>query len=160
MSDDLRLLAEASPTAFLDCLDGALASEPSPVLALFRTDEGVVHPTQYVSDLLWALELLCWSTDHFGRAVMALARLADMDPDPDSKMRNRPLESLKGIFLLWHPQTHASPDDPLVLRLGLLHRRSRNAHPLASQSQRSFVGLFSPVDREQEKVLSMETRSE
>src|SRR6266850_1715517 len=80
LSDDFRNLAEAAPASFLECVDDALDRDPSPMAALFRRDEGFLHPSEYLSDLLWALELLCWSPKHLGAGALLLARLADVDP--------------------------------------------------------------------------------
>ena len=58
------------------------------------------HPS-----LLWALELVAWSPDHFAQAVYLLARLAEVDPG--GRLINRPHASLATIFCPWHPETGA-----------------------------------------------------
>lgn len=64
---------------------------------------GVPH-----TGLLWALELLAWSRDHFSRVAKILARLAEMDPG--GQVSNRPAESLKSLFLPWI-RFSETPDD-------------------------------------------------
>lgn len=113
LSNDFRRLAEAGPDAFLSAIDQALAAQPSPMASLFRSDEGLLHAQEYLSDLLWALEILCWSPDHAGRATLILARLAEADPG--GKIANRPRETLARIFLPWRPQTFASPAERIAL---------------------------------------------
>lgn len=113
LSNDFRRLAEAAPDAFLAAIEQALAADPCPMLSLFRSDEGFLHASEYIADLLWALEILCWSADHVGRATLILARLAEIDPG--GKMSNRPKETLARIFLPWRPQTFASAADRLLL---------------------------------------------
>ncbi|GAJ30743.1 helix-turn-helix domain-containing protein [Acidomonas methanolica] len=113
LSRDFRRLAEAAPDAFLEAIDKALKLGPSPLKPLFRSDEGLLGPSEYLSDLMWALEILCWSTDYVGRAAMILARLADVDPG--GRMQNRPFESLTRIFLPWHPETYASATERIQL---------------------------------------------
>ncbi len=113
LSNDFRRLAEAGPDAFLSAIDKALAAQPSPMASLFRSDEGPLHAREYLSDLLWALEILSWSPDHAGRATLILARLAEADPG--GKIGNRPKETLARIFLPWHPQTFASPAERTAL---------------------------------------------
>ncbi|GGI27850.1 XRE family transcriptional regulator [Bradyrhizobium guangdongense] len=106
LSNDFRGLAEASPEAFLDCLEQALDANPVPVMSVFRSDEGFLHKTEYLADLMWALELLAWSPDYLGRVAFALARLAELDPG--GNWGNRPDATLKRIFLPWLPQTFAA----------------------------------------------------
>jgi hypothetical protein len=65
---------------------------------------------------LWSLETLAWSPDYLAPATAVLARLAALDPQGSSG--NRPSNSLRRIYLLWHPQTNAS----LQERLAVLNR--------------------------------------
>lgn len=120
LSNDFRRLAEAAPDAFLSAIESALAADPSPMASLFRSDEGFMHANEYLADLMWALEILCWSPDHVGRATLILAKLANVDPG--GKISNRPKETLARIFLPWRPQTFASPTERIQL-LDLILRR-------------------------------------
>lgn len=109
LSHYLPLLAEAAPDAFLDAArDGTAGDEP--VLARLFTDSDDSHPLFSSSSphagLLWALELLAWSPDHFGQAVDLLARLSEIDPG--GRLLNRPSHSVSEIFCPWHPETTAS----------------------------------------------------
>jgi hypothetical protein len=90
LSDDFRNLAEAAPAVFLQCVDNALDKASNPMAPLFRSDEGFLHPSEYLSDLLWALELLCWNPMHLGASVLVLARLADADPGASSAIAPAP----------------------------------------------------------------------
>lgn len=120
LADDFQRLAEAAPDEFLAAVETALAARPSPMDPLFRSDEGFLHPTEYLADLLWALELLCWSPDHAGRATLLLARLADADPG--GKLLNRPSSSLARALLPWRPQTYASAEGRIQLIDRILDR--------------------------------------
>lgn len=122
LSGDFRRLAEAAPDTFLTCIDEALASEQQPLRALFRSDEGFVTPMEYLSDLLWALEMLAWSPIELAPVSLILARLAEVDPG--GRTLNRPASSLRRIFLPWSPQTYAGAAG----RLRVLDRIIRN-HP-------------------------------
>jgi DNA-binding XRE family transcriptional regulator len=113
LANDFQRLAEAAPDEFLAAVETALSARPSPLDPLFRSDEGFMHPTEYLADMLWALELLCWSPDHAGRATLLLARLADADPG--GKLLNRPSASLARALLPWRPQTYASAEGRLQL---------------------------------------------
>jgi transcriptional regulator with XRE-family HTH domain len=123
LSGDFRNLAEAAPADFLECVDNALDKVPTPLAPLFRSDEGFLHPSEYLADLLWALELLCWSPMHLGAGALLLARLADVDPG--GKLGNRPRASLQRIFLPWAPQTYATAEQRLQVLDAIIKRFDR-----------------------------------
>lgn len=52
LSGDFRLLAEASPTAFLGAIEDSLDQNDPPIRALFGHDEGGVFGAEHLSDLL------------------------------------------------------------------------------------------------------------
>ncbi|HEX7934827.1 MAG TPA: helix-turn-helix transcriptional regulator [Paraburkholderia sp.] len=112
LSRDFRLLAEASPNAFLDAIEDSLDQSEPPIRVLFGTDEGGVFGTEHLSDLLWALESLAWSPNLVPRVSLVLARLDAID-DPPGRYANRPARSLRQIHLLWNPQTFATLDQRL-----------------------------------------------
>ena len=120
LSDDLQRLAEAAPATFTEEIDAALDQTPSPLDSLFRSDPGFFHAREYLSDLLWALELLSWSPQRVGAAALVLARLADRDPG--GKLGNRPRASLTRIFLPWVPQTYATAEQRLKVLDAILKR--------------------------------------
>jgi len=106
LSHDFRLLAEAAPETFFDAVEHSLDQNDPPIKALFGMDETPMFGEQHLPDLLWALESLAWSPRYVARAATILARLDEMD---DAENRgNRPGESLRNIFVLWHPQTFAT----------------------------------------------------
>ncbi|HFH3591301.1 helix-turn-helix transcriptional regulator [Pseudomonas aeruginosa] len=115
LSGDFRLLAEASPSEFLDALEDSLKRDDPPLGALFVIEDGIGVGTSHLCDLLWALESLAWSPALLTRVSRVLAKLDDIDRTPDRYM-NRPRNSLRNIFLLWGPQTFA----PLASRLKTL----------------------------------------
>lgn len=99
----LPLLAEASPSAFLDAIEKHLALEKSPIYSLFEEDPGFLSAKSYHTGLLWALENLAWFPEYLSRASLILARLSAIDPG--GSLSNRPINSLSEIFKTWHPQT-------------------------------------------------------
>lgn len=106
LSPVLRLLAEASPEHFLDAAIKGI-SDTSPILTnIFEEPENVMFYGATYPGLLAALELLAWHPDYLSRATLVLAVLARLDPG--GKLGNRPVKSLKEIFLIWYPQTTAS----------------------------------------------------
>lgn len=110
-ADELRMLAEVSPDVFMTAVEDSLAEPDQPVMELFKEDAGPVTGRAYHSNLLWALETLAWSTDHLARAAELLARLTELDPG--GRWANRPAASLRSVFLMWLPQTHATLDQRL-----------------------------------------------
>lgn len=111
ISDELRVLAEVSPETFMAAVEDSLATPGQPVMELFKEDSGPVMGRAYHSNLLWALETLAWSTNYLSRAAELLARLAGLDPG--GRWANRPAASLRSIFLMWLPQTHATLEQRL-----------------------------------------------
>jgi hypothetical protein len=103
MGQDLALLAEASPNSFLDALERQLEGPNPSILPIFNEHPGILTPVTYHTNLLWALEVLAWDSEWFDRSVLCLAKLAAIDPG--GKLSNRPVNSLREIFLSWMPST-------------------------------------------------------
>lgn len=101
-------LAEASPNPFLQALESMLEGSPEQVAEIFATDSDPLfrRPSPH-ANFLWALETIAWDPRHLNRAAIILAKLAELDPDPDSNFSNRPINSLRSIFLGWSPNTYA-----------------------------------------------------
>lgn len=124
LSRDFQNLAEAAPAAFLDAVEIGLEGENPPIMSLFRSDEALMQPTEYISNLLWALEMLARSPDCLSRSVQLLAHLDEVDPG--GKLGNRPSASLRRIFVIWSPQTYAKSEQRLKV-IG----RVVSQHPVA-----------------------------
>lgn len=125
LSRDFRLLAEASPDAFLGAVEDSLEQVEPPIGALFGQDDGGVFGAEHLSDLMWALESLAWSPDWMPRVTLLLARLDSIDIKP-RRYSNGPARSLREIHLLWIPQTFATLDQRLRA-LDLIRKRESNA---------------------------------
>jgi len=110
-------LAEAAPEAFLRATD-SFCDDAKAVNAVF-IDVGIFGSSPHTF-LLWALERLAWSKEHFSRAIAILGELAARDPG--GRLLNRPLNSLKEILLPWFPRTSVSVEERLVA-LDLLYQR-------------------------------------
>jgi hypothetical protein len=111
LSGVLQSLAEAAPAAFLDAVEAGLSGEQPVLLNLFSESESSLSGSSPHTGLLWALEVLAWSPEHLARASLLLAKLARLDPG--GKLLNRPINSLRDIFLFWRPHTAASFDQRL-----------------------------------------------
>ncbi|MEM6297810.1 MAG: hypothetical protein AAF740_03875, partial [Bacteroidota bacterium] len=108
LGSHLPLIAEASPTGFLEALEKHLNSENNPVRSLFSYDPSPLSSIRYHTGLLWALESVAWFPEHFSRVVMILAKLTGYEPSLASNLQNRPSNTLLEIFRPWHYQTLAS----------------------------------------------------
>lgn len=102
----LRTLAEAAPSAFLDCLEAELR-EPEPAIrAIMGTTGGFVSGECLRTNLLWALELLAWHPVHFSRVaeiVFGLRRL-----EVEDNWSNSPRSTARSLFRAWLPATALS----------------------------------------------------
>lgn len=105
LNHHLPLLAEAAPDEFLDAVERAIATEPSPFRQVFEQESAGFTGQNYMTGLLWALETLAWHPDFLTRVIVILGDLAAMDPG--GNWANRPANSVKDILLPWHPQTCA-----------------------------------------------------
>ena len=99
LGNDLATLAEAAPDAVLDAMERDLSANPTPLKELFRQGGDPLFSGMPFAGLLWALERMAWSADHFSRVAMILTRLAEFDPE--SNVGNRPTASLRNLFLPW-----------------------------------------------------------
>ncbi|MGI4872688.1 MAG: hypothetical protein ACRYFX_16125 [Janthinobacterium lividum] len=114
ISNVLPALAEAAPDAFLREIDAGLTGENPAVMKLFEETPGFFHATSHHAGLLWALEVLAWKKEYLGYVVSMLTKLEQLDPGGSTT--NRPRNTLREIFLFWHPSTAA----PLQQRVDLL----------------------------------------
>lgn len=124
LTDQSQLLAEAAPDEFLFGISQGLRGDPPPLRGIFQDGKdsshlfggGATH-----SDILWALETLCWSEEHLSVALDALAGLEEIDPG--GTYSNRPSRSLRSILLPWLPQTSASLERRLDALDALIEKR-------------------------------------
>lgn len=102
------LFAEAAPNPFLTALESILEGSPEQITQIFESGRNLLFgPASPHVEFLWALEVIAWDPRYLNRAVMVLARLAQLDPEPDSNHINRPINSLRSILLGWSPGTYA-----------------------------------------------------
>lgn len=111
--DDLPMLAEASPRAFLDAVEGDLRSESPQILAMLRPVRSATFDSPDRSGLLWALETIAWESDYYLRAARILARLSAIPIDDN--WTNKPENSLQSLVRSWFPQTSVGIDERLKL---------------------------------------------
>lgn len=109
----LPLLMEAAPRPLLSALEHLLEGSGDALRPIFR-EGGLFAPSSPHTALLWSLEVLAWDPAYLVRVALILAKLAKIDPG--GNLGNRPINSLREIFLHWHPATNAT----LVQRMAAL----------------------------------------
>lgn len=78
----LPSLAEASPGRFLDAIEHGLEhTEAAFSAGVTQAEDGPEFMLVTLPEFKWALQLLSWSPDYFGRAVRVLAQLGDLAAD-------------------------------------------------------------------------------
>lgn len=115
----LRTLAEASPAAFLDCLEAELRKPQPAITAIMGSVEGGVSGQCLRVDLLWALESLAWHPEHFGRVAAVTMDLRRFDTK--DKWTNTTAATAAALFRDWLPSTVVDVDG----RLAILRQLSR-----------------------------------
>ena len=128
LNDDWRLLAsirdqysrlmEAAPDPLLDSLERLLEANPADVKKIFAEGSSPLSGGGMHTGVLWGLELLAWEPKYLPRVALVLAKMATIDPG--GRLSNRPLNSLRDIFLWWLPGTNASAKDRLAALDGIL----------------------------------------
>lgn len=151
MSNVLPLLAEASPSQFLQAVEQSLQSESKPILKLFRKSSQTFYGDNYYFGLLWALEVLAWIPTYLGRVVQLLLDL--IDAPLEEKGQTRAINTLREMLRPWNPQTSAPlkarlevfeqikekyPDKAWVLFLSLLPNSFELSHPNRSPEWRDI----------------------
>ena len=116
LQDQMALLAEAAPIPFVEALERLLEGDEAGIRPIFQEHKGHIGSQSYHYGILWGLELLAWDQHLLLRVALCLARLAKIDPGGPAS--NRPINSLRSIFLSWSPGTWATTKQ----RIGVLAR--------------------------------------
>ena len=96
LAPQLPALAEAAPSDFLSIVENCNDSSPNPLEQLFLQNGLPLFNSQSYVDLLWALERLAWSEEHFSRVATILARLTGFERG--GQLANGPSASLADLF--------------------------------------------------------------
>jgi hypothetical protein len=140
---ELPLLAEAAPDPLLSALERLLEGNGERIAPIFLEKEGYIFPTAKHTGLLWALETLAWDPAYFDRSVLALARLAAIDPG--GRLTNRPIQSLAAIFLPWYPQTNANAPQRLAALARIAARTPAVGWTLITKLLPTLYGTTTPT---------------
>lgn len=75
LRDCLEYLAELDPENFLDMVEKGIINKPQEMLCLFPQKSGLFGTTNYITYLLWSLEILAWSPDFLVRSIRIFGML-------------------------------------------------------------------------------------
>jgi hypothetical protein len=116
LKSEFPTLIEAAPNPLAFALERVLGGDSekwAPVLFRDKKDSPLFGQTSPHTYILWALETLAWSPEYLFRVASALMTLAQFDPGGTTQ--NRPISSLRTIFLAWRPQTYASVSERIAV---------------------------------------------
>jgi hypothetical protein len=113
LRDQFARLMEAAPGPFFDSLGHLVEAKPEDIRRLFVEGDVMFGRGPMHTGLLWGLETMAWSPDYLPQAALTLSKLAALDPG--GRSINRPLNSLREVFLWWHPGTNAMPQQRIAV---------------------------------------------
>jgi hypothetical protein len=145
LEEQLSILAEAAPIPFLEALERLLEGDASGIKPIFDEHPGFISSHSYHCGVLWGLEVVAWDPKLLYRAAMCLARLAVVDPG--GRVSNRPINSLRAIFLAWAPNTSAKAQQ----RKGVLTRIVREVPEIAWELIEKLLPNWSDVGDSSQK---------
>lgn len=115
LSSNLMILAEASPTIFLNNLERIIRDKS--VVGFFEEQSGFLYSSNDLSPMLWCLNIIGWMPENLMRVSIALCELINLSPDK-LPTANTPYETFKSIYRIWYPQTNASAEErKLILEI-------------------------------------------
>lgn len=158
----VHLLAEASPYSFLSALENVIQNNPTVISSMFNDENYDLFSPTYHTHILWSLESLAWDSKHFSRVIFILASLVELDTGKETA--NRPLNSLRYIFILWLPQTHVSLENRNQVIESLIKRKEVIAFQLLKEiaPRNNDTGYYShkPIWRNRENTSTKPTNDE
>lgn len=99
LRDCLQNLAELSPEAFLKEAERGIINNPTEIVNLFPPKSGELSGINYISNLLWALEILAWSPEYLVHSISVLGLLEAL-PYERTNWTNTPINSIVGVETL------------------------------------------------------------
>ena len=107
--DLLYIICEISPSVYLRYLENYIIYNSDGIKWLSPRKEIAWYSTNYISNLLWSLEVVSWHEKYLINAVRCLGELASIEI-PKSNYSNTPINTLSSILMPWHPQTLANKE--------------------------------------------------
>lgn len=119
LKSEFPTLIEAAPSPLASALERVLGGNSenwAPIIFRGKKGSPLFAQTSPHTYILWALETLAWNPEYLFKAASILMTLAQFDPG--GATQNRPMNSLRAIFLAWRPQTYA----PVTERIAVVRR--------------------------------------
>lgn len=109
----VSILAEMQPKTFLDCLETYI-SETEDIVNLFpkKTHNMFMMPN-FITELLFSLELLAWSDKYIVQVIRCLGELESKQYEK-TNYSNTPLNSIFNILTPFKPQTYATAEKQVL----------------------------------------------
>lgn len=109
ITDNISLIAQASPAQFLSRLENTLEiKNDNPIATGIKESSGdSFFQPDYMAGLYWALADLSWDKKYFSRASLALAKIATLETHQTEKKKYS-LDTILHTILPWKPKTLAS----------------------------------------------------
>lgn len=109
ITDNISLIAQASPAQFLSRLENTLEiKNDNPIATGIKESSGdSFFQLDYMAGLYWALADLSWDKKYFSRASLALAKIATLETHQTEKKKYS-LDTILHTILPWKPKTLAS----------------------------------------------------
>lgn len=150
LSAFLPLIAEASPSVFLEFIENDLSRGEPVTACLFRREKSIFFGwSSSIHDFLIALECLCWSRVSFGRAARLLVKLANLAPD--NKEAELCLNSSVKVLVGWAKLSAGDCDDKVAVLKWALEEYSNVGWQLLEKvllSEQVFPVPYEPLYRD------------
>lgn len=130
LSKNLMLIAEASPSIFLNNLERIIKDKS--VIGFFEEEQGFMSTSNDLPYLLWCLDIIAWFPEHIIRVSKSLCELIKISP-ANLPTANTPLRSLKSIFRIWYPQTNTNVEDRKKILVVLIDKYPKTIYNLLYQ---------------------------
>lgn len=144
LHQNFSTLIEASPRPLLAALERLIEADGSKIRPIFQdTGSDLLFSSSPHTTFLWGLELIAWDPVFLRDAALILAKLVRIDPG--GRLSNRPLESLREIFLPWLPNTNASLVHRLAVIDEIVHTEPEASWKLLVALLPEYHGFSSPT---------------
>jgi hypothetical protein len=111
----LPMICEAAPDLILSKIENDLRKRTSSIAQCFSETGTGMMDRRYHCGLLWALETLAWSSDHFHRVALIVLKLCEIEDRLPNNIGNRPSATFKALFNPWEPGTSADSKTKLAV---------------------------------------------
>ena len=107
LGDCLLEIIEINPSLYLHVLEKDIVENPNEILKLFpKASENNFGQKNYISEILWSLEVLAWFPNFLLRVIRCLGLMEELGYEK-TNWSNTPINSIISILLPWYSQTMA-----------------------------------------------------